>query len=59
MTQRPLSHIRILDFGQYLAGPLVGMVLADMGAEVIRIDPPGGACTLTNRVPGGPYLTSR
>ena len=39
---RPLSGIRVLDFGQYLAGPLVGMMLADMGAEVIRIDPPGG-----------------
>lgn len=42
MTTRPLEHIRVLDFGQYLAGPLVGMMLADMGAEVIRIDPPGG-----------------
>ncbi|MEQ9260928.1 MAG: CoA transferase [Roseovarius sp.] len=42
MPDRPLSHIRVLDFGQYLAGPLVGMMLADMGAEVIRIDPPGG-----------------
>ncbi|NOD93767.1 CoA transferase [Ruegeria sp. HKCCD4884] len=42
MTSRPLEHIRVLDFGQYLAGPLVGMMLADMGAEVIRIDPPGG-----------------
>ncbi|WP_234999567.1 CoA transferase [Roseovarius albus] len=39
---RPLSHIRVLDFGQYLAAPLVGMMLADMGAEVIRIDPPNG-----------------
>lgn len=42
MSDRPLSSIRVLDFGQYLAGPLVGMMLADMGAEVIRIDPPGG-----------------
>lgn len=42
MAERPLSHIRVLDFGQYLAGPLVGMMLADLGAEVIRIDPPGG-----------------
>lgn len=41
-SQRPLCHIRVLDFGHYLAGPLVGMILADMGAEVIRIDPPGG-----------------
>lgn len=42
MNDRPLSHIRVLDFGHYLAGPLVGMMLADLGAEVIRIDPPGG-----------------
>ncbi len=42
MLNRPLDHVRVLDFGQYLAGPLVGMMLADMGAEVIRIDPPGG-----------------
>jgi crotonobetainyl-CoA:carnitine CoA-transferase CaiB-like acyl-CoA transferase len=43
MQNRPLSHIRVLDFGQYLAGPLVGMMLADLGAEVVRIDPPGGS----------------
>ncbi|MBO9448302.1 CoA transferase [Ruegeria sp. R14_0] len=42
MNTRPLEHIRVLDFGQYLAGPLVGMMLADMGAQVIRVDPPGG-----------------
>ncbi len=42
VKNRPLSHIRVLDLGQYLAAPLVGMILADLGAEVIRIDPPGG-----------------
>src|SRR6056297_2075162 len=42
MPNRPLSHLRVLDFGQYLAGPMVGMMLADMGADVLRIDPPGG-----------------
>jgi crotonobetainyl-CoA:carnitine CoA-transferase CaiB-like acyl-CoA transferase len=38
----PLAGLRVLDFGHYLAGPMVGMILADQGAEVIRIDPPGG-----------------
>ena len=38
---RPLAGIRVLDFGHYVAGPLVGMMLADMGAEVLRIDRPG------------------
>ena len=42
MTTRPLAHIRVLDFGDYIAGPLVGMMLADLGADVIRIDRPGG-----------------
>lgn len=35
----PLQGIRVIDFGQYIAGPLAGMLLAEQGAEVIRIDP--------------------
>ena len=38
----PLKNIRVLDFGEYVAGPAAAMMLADQGAEVIRIDPPGG-----------------
>jgi crotonobetainyl-CoA:carnitine CoA-transferase CaiB-like acyl-CoA transferase len=37
-----LSGLRVIDFGQYLAGPMVGMLLADNGADVIRVDPPTG-----------------
>ena len=37
-----LEHIRVIDFGQYISGPLAGMLLADQGAEVVRVDPPGG-----------------
>jgi crotonobetainyl-CoA:carnitine CoA-transferase CaiB-like acyl-CoA transferase len=37
-----LSDIRVIDFGQYVAGPAVAMMFADLGAEVIRVDPPGG-----------------
>src|ERR671923_2392339 len=37
-----LDGVRVIDFGQYIAGPLTAMLLADQGAEVIRVDPPGG-----------------
>ena len=39
----PLSGVRVIDFGQQIAGPAVAMVLADLGATVIHIDPPSGA----------------
>lgn len=38
----PLAGVRVIDFGQQIAGPAVGMVLADFGATVIHIDPPQG-----------------
>lgn len=40
--KRVLEDIRVLDFSRFVAGPYCGMLLADMGAEVIRIDRPGG-----------------
>lgn len=33
-----LDGVRVIDFGQYVAGPLLGMLLADHGADVIRIE---------------------
>ncbi len=38
----PLKDVKVIDFGQYMAGPAVAMILADMGATVIHVDPPGG-----------------
>jgi crotonobetainyl-CoA:carnitine CoA-transferase CaiB-like acyl-CoA transferase len=37
-----LEGLRVVDFGQYIAGPLVAQMLGDSGAEVVRVDPPGG-----------------
>jgi crotonobetainyl-CoA:carnitine CoA-transferase CaiB-like acyl-CoA transferase len=39
----PLSGIRVIDFGRFIAGPYCGMLLADMGADVIRIDRRNGS----------------
>lgn len=38
----PLIGVRVIDFGQQIAGPAVAMILADLGATVIHIDPPTG-----------------
>lgn len=39
---RPLDGIRVLEVGQLLAGPFAGNILAYYGAEVIKVEPPGG-----------------
>jgi crotonobetainyl-CoA:carnitine CoA-transferase CaiB-like acyl-CoA transferase len=42
MSTAPLAGIRILEVGHMLAGPYATMLLADLGAEVTKIEPPGG-----------------
>ena len=37
-----LRDTRVVEFGQYIPGPLLGMLLADQGAEVIKVERPGG-----------------
>jgi crotonobetainyl-CoA:carnitine CoA-transferase CaiB-like acyl-CoA transferase len=41
-TSAPLSGIRVIEVGRFAAGPACATVLADWGAEVIKIEPPGG-----------------
>lgn len=41
-TTRPLAGIRVVEFASFVAGPSSGMALAQLGAEVIRVDPLGG-----------------
>jgi len=39
----PLDGLRVLEIPSFVASPLCGLTLAQLGAEVIRIDPTGGA----------------
>jgi crotonobetainyl-CoA:carnitine CoA-transferase CaiB-like acyl-CoA transferase len=38
----PLAGLRVLEYAQYVAGPFAGMLLADLGADVIKVEPPAG-----------------
>ncbi|MBC7269252.1 MAG: CoA transferase, partial [Streptomyces sp.] len=39
----PLKGLRILELSSYVATPLCGLVLHQLGADVVRLEPPGGA----------------
>ncbi|MFB6170698.1 MAG: CaiB/BaiF CoA transferase family protein [Haloarculaceae archaeon] len=41
MTQLPLSDVRVVDVGQVIAGPLCACFMADLGADVVKVEPPG------------------
>ncbi len=46
-TGLPLEGVRVIEFTHMVMGPTCGMILADLGAEVIKIEPPGGDKTRT------------
>ncbi|HWD65155.1 MAG TPA: CoA transferase [Solirubrobacteraceae bacterium] len=41
-TALPLSGLRVLEYAQYVAGPFAGLLLSDLGADVIKVEPPQG-----------------
>ena len=57
MADAPLAGLRVIEFCSFVAGPLAGMLLAEQGADVIRVDPIGGAAD-RGRLPRAPDGTS-
>ncbi len=60
-TPRPLDGIRVVDLTQVMAGPYCCMLLGDMGADVVKVEPPGGEASRQmafELAPGvsGPFL---
>ena len=54
LEQYPLNGLKVLDFSRVLAGPFAGRMLSDLGADVVKIEPPDGDVTrLWGRVAGG------
>jgi crotonobetainyl-CoA:carnitine CoA-transferase CaiB-like acyl-CoA transferase len=58
----PLAGIRVIDFGRFIAGPYCGMLLADMGADVVRVDRRRGSedrytGPVTDQGEGGAFLS--
>lgn len=49
--EAPLAGLRVLDFGMFAAGPYAAMLLAELGADVVKVEPPSGDTMRPNAQP--------
>lgn len=56
-TEAPLHGIRVIEFTHMVMGPCIGLLLADLGAEVIRVEPEGGDQTRRLKGSGAGYFS--
>ena len=56
MSKLPLENIKVIEFSHMVMGPSAGMMLADLGAEVIKIEPIGGDKTRNLKGSGAGYF---
>ena len=47
----PLSGIRVVEFSQMVMGPTCGVILADLGADIVKVEPLKGDRSRTSRAP--------
>ena len=56
MKRRPLERIRVLEIAAYISGPYAGALLASLGADVVKIEPPEGEAFRIGKGIGSPYF---
>jgi len=61
MSKLPLDGIQVVEMGQIVAGPTAGLIFADMGADVIKVEPPdaGTASRIGNMRNGSFFYFNR
>ena len=54
----PLAGIRVIEFSQMVMGPTCGLILADLGADVIKVEPPKGDRTRIFKGPASGFFAN-
>ena len=55
-TERPLAGIRVIEFSHMVMGPSIGVILGDLGADVVKVEPVGGDATRRLQGSGAGYF---